>query len=233
MLASLVTAAPANLRQVPNYPPSSLANGFTLVVNVTDPAKDLTPSVNGYVFTTAHTGAGLNTAIVSPGDPQQPGRVFYLNGTTNEVRNHQSTVITDGGLPPAPYGITILDSAQETEHAISVNVGQRTVGVGLATFPDPYSYLIASRPGSYLVCNRDIPYYQQAFTVVQWVDAVVDEDTSLYVTHVPYGCTAVRLIPQCTTLDELPEGSYSSHEFANTVKCYNNVSGINWTQYGP
>ncbi|KAJ2976273.1 hypothetical protein NUW58_g8127 [Xylaria curta] len=74
--ASIASAAPLESRQVPHYPPNSLSTGFRLVANVTDPATDLKPSVNGWELQGIHTGAALNEAALTAGS----GRVFYHNG---------------------------------------------------------------------------------------------------------------------------------------------------------
>lgn len=75
--ASLVSAVPLESRQViPHYPENSLSTGFRLVANVTDPATDLTPSVDGWEFTGIHTGAGLNDVVLT----SEAGRIFYHNG---------------------------------------------------------------------------------------------------------------------------------------------------------
>jgi len=75
--ACLASALPLESRQIiPNYPPNSLSTGFRLVANVTDPATDLNPPVNGWELTGIHTGAALNDAVLT----SSTGRVFYHNG---------------------------------------------------------------------------------------------------------------------------------------------------------
>jgi len=43
----------------------------------------------------------------------------------------------------------------------------------------------------------------------------------------------VRLLPECTPLNDLPAGSSSSHEFAIEDRCYKDVKSIKWSEYGP
>jgi hypothetical protein len=75
--ATLASAIPLETRQViPHYPPNSLSTGFRLVANVTDPATDLKPSVDGWELQGIHTGAGFNDAVLG----SSTGRIFYHNG---------------------------------------------------------------------------------------------------------------------------------------------------------
>jgi len=68
--------------------------------------------------------------------------------------------------------------------------------------------------GKWMVCRRAIWYYygpDREFSVLRYVyageEAPMDE------------CVAVELVPICAELADLPEGSYSSHEFAVEVPC--------------
>ncbi|KAI0456402.1 hypothetical protein F5B21DRAFT_502301 [Xylaria acuta] len=233
--ASIASAAPLESRQViPNYPPNELSAGFRLVANVTDPATDLTPSVDGWEFQGIHTGAGLNDAVLASGT----GRIFYHNGTAAEIRFGQGSIVSDSGSPPFPEGIYVqgedqFDATYPAEHNVAINVGSGTIGVSLLSFPDPYFYLTARAPGTFVACPRTVPYYNQEFIVVRFAYDTFDPDTALSVRNVPEGCTAITLIPECDTLAELPEGSLSSHEFVENSKCYKDVSAINWPEYGP
>ncbi|KAI0429531.1 hypothetical protein F5Y09DRAFT_309980 [Xylaria sp. FL1042] len=233
--ASLASASPLQSRQViPNYPPNSLSTGFRLVANVTDPATDLTPSVDGWELQGIHTGAGLNDAVLT----SETGRIFYHNGTAAEIRFGEGSILSDGGSPPFPYGIYVqtedqFDATYPAEHDVAINVGSGTIGVSLLAFPDPYFYLTAHAQGTYVACPRTVPYYNAEYVVVRFAYDTFDSDTALFVRNVPEGCTAITLIPECDTLPELPEGSISSHEYAANSKCYEDVSAINWPEYGP
>ncbi|TGJ83623.1 hypothetical protein E0Z10_g5141 [Xylaria hypoxylon] len=233
--ASLASATPLQSRQVvPNYPPNEVSTGFRLVANVTDPATDLTPSVDGWEFQGIHTGAGLNDAVLASG----PGRIFYHNGTAAEIRFAEGSILADGGTPLFPYGIYVqgedeVDPTYPAEHDVAINVGSGTIGVSLLAFPDPYFYLTAHAQGTFVACPRTVPYYNAEFTVVRFAYDTFNPDTALFDRNVPEGCTAITLIPECDTLPELPEGSISSHEFAANSKCYEDVSAINWPEYGP
>ncbi|RYP73696.1 hypothetical protein DL769_004167 [Monosporascus sp. CRB-8-3] len=231
-LSGLVSAVPLSSRQfVPNYPPTSTSKGFRLIVNVTDPTKDLSPPVNGWSFSTVHTGAGLSDAVVSA--DQGIGRIYYQNGTAEEIRYKSGSVLSDGGTPLFPWGIRVQARGEADEPAVRVNAGSGTKGVALSAFPEPYSYLTGTNPGVYAVCPRFIPYYNATFNVVRWAYDEFDYATGFYERTVPEDCVAVNFLPQCADLPEPPEGSLSSHEFAANSKCYEDVRSIDWPQYGP
>ncbi|KAI0860356.1 hypothetical protein F4860DRAFT_479583 [Xylaria cubensis] len=233
--ASIASAVPLESRQViPNYPPNELSTGFRLVANVTDPATDLTPSVDGWELQGIHTGAGFNDAVLT----SESSQIFYHNGTAAEIRFGEGSILSDGGSPPFPFGIYVqgedqFDATYPAEHDVTINVGSGTIGVSLLAFPDPYFYLTAHATGTFVACPRTVPYYNQTFNVVRFAYDTFDPDTALPVHNVPEGCTAITLIPECDTLPELPEGSLSSHEYAADSKCYKDVSAINWPEYGP
>jgi hypothetical protein len=70
--AALVSAVPVS---------TSTSTGFRLVVKVTDPTTDLTPSVEGWQLVGIHTGAGLNDAVIN----STSGLVFYQNGKSTDL----------------------------------------------------------------------------------------------------------------------------------------------------
>ncbi|KAK3392888.1 hypothetical protein B0H63DRAFT_456766 [Podospora didyma] len=238
-LAALAAAAPAK-RQVPHYPPTSLSNGFFLVANVTDPSLDLSPSINGWVFQTAHTGPPTNAAVLQAPGSSVPGRVFYENGTAEQVHYGQSTVITDGATPPTPFGIFIqspteFDITYPTEHDLFVNAGPGTPS-RITDFPNPYPILQNNQGvGTFVACNNTVPYYGYKFITINYAYATFEGPDGGYEYHanIPEGCAPINLVPQCTTLNTLPPDAYASHEFAAPVRCYDDVAAIDWTQYGP
>jgi hypothetical protein len=91
-LASAAAAAPQ--LDKPISPPWQQSKSFTLVANVT--GADLTPSVQNYVLTSYHVGAGQARAVLVNGDT---ARLFYLNGTAEEVRYNRASVLSSGGTP--------------------------------------------------------------------------------------------------------------------------------------
>lgn len=235
-LLGLASAVPFTSRQVvPNYPPTSLSTGFRLIANVTDPSKDLDPPVNNWVFNAIHTGAGFNDAVLEA-DGDDSGRIFYQNGTAAELRYAQGHVLTDGGTPPFPFGISIAGPDEVDAngyHDVSVNAGSGNVSVQLTQFPVVYPILRAGTSGTYIACPQVVPYYNAEYITIRWAYDVFNSTTALYDHQVPDACVAINLVPECATLNTLPEGSLSSHEYAANSTCYADVSAIDWTQYGP
>jgi hypothetical protein len=221
-MATLTSASPVQRGPIiPNYPTPSHSQGFHFVVNVTNPELDFNPPINGYYLNSIHDGAGLNLIGVT----EDPGRVFYQNGTIEEWRYGRSTIISDGGIPAAPYGIALIpdDETEEPQsYTARLDVGKSTTGIVLSRFPEPYVFAL---PEQYVACDEALEYYQgRHFVILKRIP---------HLTEVPDNCVAIRLLPQCTELNELPEGSFSSHEFALDSACYDDVSSLNWSQYGP
>ncbi|GFP55417.1 hypothetical protein ACSS6W_009265 [Trichoderma asperelloides] len=225
-LAGAAVAAPANI--VPNYPPHQLSTGFRLVVNVTDKALDLKPSVQGLYVDSIHVGAGLNVAGVGPKDTSN---IFYQNGTAAEYRYGRATTITDEATPLSPFGLSLSKNpGSETLSSAYINGGAGTPGVQISQFPEPYLFLT---PETFVICNNPLEYYQgRKFLVVEQAATTVSSDGKIE-KNIPAGCAPVRLLPECATLETLPAGSYASHEFALETGCYADVASINWSLYGP
>jgi len=229
-LLGLAAATPIASRDVvPNYPPKEISKGFNLVVNVTDPSADFSPSIQNSFIASIHTGAGL--ALVGITSDIASSRTFYVNGTVEEVRYSRSNVLSDGGTPPTPQGLQLAPvEGSETLSTATMNFGPGTAGVGLSRFPEPYVFLT---PETFVACNTSLPYYQgKYFVTIQRAATTVDEDGEIN-RNIPEGCAPVRLIPQCAKLPELPSDAYSSHEFAADSSCYKNVAALNWKEYGP
>ncbi|KAK4224286.1 hypothetical protein QBC38DRAFT_485769 [Podospora fimiseda] len=212
-------------------PRHSASLGFHLRVNITSPS-DFTPSINLHYLSTAHIGPAQNRAIISP----SPGPVFYQNGTYSDITFHTLSILTDAGSPPGvfPEAITYLPDDANNSSAVYINAGLPGSGTSLSRLWDPYSYLTILEgvvESTFVVCNRTIPYYGENkwFNVVNWVQATRD-GTGTHI-KIPEGCVAVNLIPECAFLEELPEGAYSSHEFAQEVRCYEDVGEIEWWRY--
>ncbi|PNP39371.1 hypothetical protein TGAM01_v207088 [Trichoderma gamsii] len=225
-LATAAVAAPANI--VPNYPPHQESQGFRLVVNVTDKALDLKPSVQGLYVNSIHVGAGLNVAGVGAKDVSN---VFYQNGTASEFRFSSATTITDEATPLTPFGLSLSKNTDsETLSSAYINGGAGTPGVQISQFPEGFLFL---EPETFVICNNPLQYYQgQKFLVVEQAATTISSDGQVE-RNLPEGCAPVRLLPECAPLEPLPAGSYASHEFALQSECYADVASINWSLYGP
>ncbi|KAH7311252.1 hypothetical protein B0I35DRAFT_357321, partial [Stachybotrys elegans] len=219
-LATLVTASPMKRGPViPNYPTTSTSQGFHLVVNVTNPELDFESPINNFYINSIHVGAGLNLVGVS----DYPGRIFYQNGTAEDIRYGRGTIISDAGTVPLPYGISLTaDDESEELFTARMNAGFGTPGLSLSRFPEPYVFVLFEQ---YVACDEALDYYHgKHFVIIKRIP---------YGGSMPDNCIPVRLLPQCTKLNALPEGSWSSHEFAANSACYDDVSALEWTKYGP
>lgn len=226
-LIGLASAGPLAFRQVkPNYPSKATSKGFNLVVNVTEPSADFSPSIQNSFVTTIHTGAGL--ALV--GVNAQRGPVFYQNGTAEEQHYGQATVVTDAGTPETPAGLKLNKAKDDGAATAGLDFGYGTPGIQLSAFPEPYSYLV---PETFIACNESLEYYQgQHFIIIKHADVSVSENGTI--SHdVPENCAAVRLLPQCANLADLSKDAYASHDYALDSQCYDNVAELQWGQYGP
>ncbi|KAH9886423.1 hypothetical protein F4778DRAFT_758993 [Xylariomycetidae sp. FL2044] len=222
-LIGFATAVPLESRQVvPHYPETETSRGFRLIVNVTNPATDLTPSVNGFELTSIHVGAGLGVAGVS----ETNGRLFWQNGTAEDVHYNYGSILSYTG-PDFPWGLAVeAPNATTTPDgaAISINAGGGSEHLRLSQHPEPYSFLGALGYGTYAVCPREIPYYGEVFPVLRYAYATTSGEST-----VPDDCTAVTLLPECDVLPaDLPYGGIATNQ-----RCYEDVSAINWPEYGP
>ncbi|KAL7937117.1 hypothetical protein V8C35DRAFT_294782 [Trichoderma chlorosporum] len=229
ILALVGAAAASPIDIVPNYPAVKQSTGFRLVVNVTDKALDLSPSVQGMYVNSIHVGAGFNQVGLGSGSAN--GNIFYQNGTAAEYRFGGSTIINDEGSPLSPYGFQLnKDTGSDTISTAYINGGPGTAGVAISQFPEGFRFL---QSDTFVVCNEPLAYYQGTkFNIIKHADTTVSS-TGQVEKNLPAGCAPVRLIPECATLNDVPAGSYSSHEFAINSDCYANVASINWSQYGP
>jgi|SRR3569833_2841255 len=228
--ASPTTAAPT-FRRAAIYPATSTSTGFTLIANVTDRSHDLSPSVNNIAVTPLHVGAGLNLAVLDPShsgsDAGYAAPIFYLNGT------NPSDILADAGTEPVfPEGLTAATSTDPLSADVYLNLGGGSP-MTLSAGPAPY---VVNQPsdgsthGTFAACDTFVAYYQSNHVTLRWIEAVPTADGAIYVTTMPAGCAPVRLLPQCAVLADLPAGSAASHDHVQTVGCYEDVAGIDWSR---
>lgn len=223
-LANLATPSPVSTREaIPGDALQAESRGFTLVVKVTDLETDFASSINGYTLSTIHVGAGLALA----GLYSDSARIWYVNGTEEEVYSDgKGTVISDGGTPPFPNGIS-LGPSENAVSPVRVEAGEGTRGVQLTTTPGSDIYLTAPTEGTYVACNESVPYYQdQKFLLLKYSESLDEGYNNTAQSGGPEGCAVIRLLPKCAELPDLPEGSLASHDFAREVRCYEDVAAI-------
>jgi hypothetical protein len=217
ILPTLALAAAATA--LPNHAPRSCAptsrsKGFYLSAHATDPSNPLTPFIDGLVLGTAHTGAGSGAAVFYGSDPTT-GRLFYQNGTAAQVAAGDTTIVTDGGTPLFPSSLQV-QTADEARRIADISVGYGTPNVIRKRGKGPdalVNTLDEAQSGTYLACNATVPYYRREFITLQYLYGVAEGSA------LPEACAPILLLPRCGVLEELPEGSISSHEFAVEVKC--------------
>jgi len=131
--------------------PSTLkSTGFTLIANVTNPARDLKPSVHGYEAVSWHK-------LAAPGH----GNIFYQNGTGPEKYRWYSSIITDLGVNPA--GLSFGDPSTEAKgkHDVNINFGSGEMGIILSEGDDLVTvrpFETSSAPATFAVRNETIEF---------------------------------------------------------------------------
>ncbi|KAJ6790356.1 hypothetical protein PWT90_08552 [Aphanocladium album] len=202
-LFGLATAAPA----CPSNPNLGSSKGVKLRVKLQDAAKDLASPVGGHYVTSIHDGAGTNLV----GFSADAGRDFYVNGTGTDGLRWNT--VSDGGTPPAPYGFSLhaLDDSKDVQVVrLDVGAGDQDIYVP-AKDAHPQLY-----PTGWLACSEPLAYYGgQKFNVLR---------RNAFDNAPPAECVSVTLLPECSTLPDLPKGSLASHEFAQQVHCYKDAS---------
>ncbi|KAI1097987.1 hypothetical protein F4804DRAFT_325997 [Jackrogersella minutella] len=215
-LTSVVSAAPFVAREA-----TGLSTGFNLIATIVGSSKQLSVPIQGAALEGAHVGAGLNTAVLNA---TSPGQIFYQNGTVEEVSTDRSSIVTDGGTPLYPYGLDIILNATDPSSpvAAAINVGIGTQGVTLTTPASEPGVLHYGTTG-FMACDETLAYYGPS-----WHFAVVKtfEETAAIAAIIPDNCVQINLLPLCATLEDLPAGSVSSHEFANEVRCFESLNDI-------
>lgn len=204
-LLGLTSATPLARRDSDTPPPLSTSKGFDLVIKLSDPSKDFNPPVQNTFVSSIHVGAGLD--MIGNTHDSTRARIFYQNGTHGSA----TTVITDSGNPPIPAGFKLYQDKDGSLNTGSLDVGPGTPGIELSSGPEAYL-----EPETFYACNETVQYYPGRYFIV-----IRHSDTGV---AVPEQCRAVRLVPQCTALNELPatggiKGG-SSHEFALDSPCY-------------
>lgn len=213
------------------YPQTQRSQGFILVANVTDPAKDFfDPPINHWYLDRINSRVG----IVSPAQLSNKSEahipIYFLNGTLEDARDGSASI----NNPPQQFkqllvrGLHIEEAKTEAGGYVGVYVNRYTgtPGTGISSWPQsPYGTLFPPEPFrsfKFMACNGSEPVYWYEPYVVS-VGAVVPAD-----------CVEITLLAQCATLplpllDNNTDGPWNW--VVQEVDCYPNVTAIDWTMY--
>lgn len=224
ILAGLAAASPMVSQSGGNYPAKSFSQGFHLVVNNTDPSRELAEPVHAMFLQGIHIGppnslVGTRTT--------RSRRVFYQNGTEDEFRSGNAHILSDAASQSITYGLSFRlegDAAQGFVFRLDAGPGQK----GVAMSPNHHPCAFLNVPGL-AMCNRPVEYYRGR--KMNLLKMFPNPTGNLW--KMPEECTPVRLLPQCIPLPDAQQGVSPSHEFVQTTHCYKNVSAIDWSMYTP
>ncbi|KAH8161855.1 hypothetical protein CIB48_g6396 [Xylaria polymorpha] len=199
-LISLAAAAPAPRTGSPS-------KGFNLRVNVTDPTRDLSPSVQNQYLSDQRTGPGSAISVLSR---TAPSPAFYLNGTAYH------TTITHDIVGVYPLNIVVasptnFDYFYPTEHPIGTAVNGASELSLRAGEPILFP-LFGDDGGSYAACYRDFVLGGSKTQIL----------TARYVygnESVPDDCAPVEFVVECAVLEDLPDGASWNHDSVFEVPC--------------
>ncbi|RYP30578.1 hypothetical protein DL767_006168 [Monosporascus sp. MG133] len=176
------------------------SNGFNLRAKVTDPAHDLTPSVEGLYLSFQRVQQGINIAVAN----EYP-TTYYLNQTEG------GNTINHDVAPLYPVGIYVqgpdeTDARYPEEHNVAVNVNDVTHGL------DVFPSLSGPAAGAYLVCRRDFIFPSGPAELL--MPRFLYDGEML-----PEDCAPVAFVPECATLANLPNGTRWNHDFVAQTSC--------------
>jgi hypothetical protein len=241
-IASVPTRATAIADAAKAPTSTSTSTGFQLVADVTDPFNALALVVQNMVLEAYHAGANFRVPILPKPDAQDTGRVFYFD---RPPQNSSSALLTDSfsyetpanstSNPSISIGLAVQSPTDfivpeyPQEHGVWFFAGSGdATPVSLANTNAPYGglYLLNEQGGgTFMACNRTIPYYNLENDIT--LEYLYDNDASSpgEAPAVPENCVPIRLVLICADLLEVPPGSQSSHENAQPVPCYTDMSG--------
>jgi hypothetical protein len=222
IISILCVAAASTLSspQTSNYPPTSLSRGIVFVANLTDPSKDLSPSIhNWYLASARFIATSYWARLYSEG-----GWTYYLNGTDEEVAAGMATLGADRMIYPFSMGVGSVVNG--TGGTVSVGIGYGTRGLGLRS---PIPSLYTPSRGSFLVCNESAPDSTRPPYPVTFLGSVYQKGQEHL--DVPAHCAPITFLAQCATLEPLRSDATYTHDFVKPAPCYENVSAIDWSKY--
>lgn len=177
------------------------SDGFNLRVQLNDPTRDLTPSVSGQYLSGLRVSQGSYIAVTS----EEPS-TYYLNNTEGGA-----TVVHDiiGVYPISLFvqGPTEFDSSYPDEHNVGLVVGSTTKG--LQVYP---ALTGPADGGTYIICPREFVFPSGPSDIVAPRFLYEGEE-------IPDDCVSVTFVPECATLEPLPDGASWNHDSVTMISC--------------
>ncbi|KAK1834477.1 hypothetical protein QBC39DRAFT_396989 [Podospora conica] len=215
------------------YPETQRSQGFILIANVTDPAKDIfDPPINHWYLDKWRVGAAIATARLSNQSEYLTDSIWFLNGTLEQVRSRSGSI----NQPPRQY-TQLLEFGMQFNPRAWTNITGNSVelhvdfwsgdrGGGISSLPeDPYPTLFppdAFRSYRFMACNESEPVWWNVRYAIRLGDVI------------PADCVEITLLAQCATLplpllDNDTDGPWNW--MVQEVDCYPDVAAIDWTMY--
>lgn len=184
-------------------PRLSFCRAFRLVVNVTNLAHPLNHNHDLHYSYISSIDTGAGSALVGSVNHAHLARVLYQNGTIAEARRGLTTIISDAGDPLVPCGLKLVgDKGNATLSTARLDVGPGSPGLLFGRMFPPYlvpdTFMFCASPSHGLLLRH--AKQTRAADGTRLDDNVLPE------------CVAVRLLPECAPLNDLAEGSFSSHD---------------------
>lgn len=183
--------------------------GFRLLVRVLDYDSDFTPRVNNKYVGGVHIGAALEGLY--PIADGSKGPVFWANGTDAEIKAGQSHVFTDLDNGMYPLGWDISKSPESNVASAVLVAGTGSAGVSVFDGgKDGPAYLL---PEDYMACLRPAPYTGELAPFILQRDT---KDNG----QLPDKCIAIKLLPECASLPDLPASATYNRDHGYKSRCY-------------
>lgn len=244
LAATLTTATPLHLDDPSQLPPTSTANGFALVANLTDPDivhNLFVEDINHWSLRGVHVGAGQSTAVLAKPNMTStsgsPHQIYYQNSTGGislDDSNPFPLSIRLGGTYdsdfPSVLYLGVFFGLSTPSISVSSPSGHPRLFISSAGVDTP----MADEPtapgspvtneeapelfqhGTFVVCNETNPVYTRPQYPVRFAMANMDGTISL-----PSNCARIELLAQCGSLRFLDgQGMEYGQDRPGTVGCF-------------
>ena len=193
--------------------------GFKLVVNVTNISRDFNPPIHNTFIKGTAAGNGQEALTYTSDEPGAP--IFYANGTIESVHNGQGSIQTDDGV--TLKGLVFEPKGDsDTLSNVHLQKGPGEKGIALTYPPERDAFLV---PKTFIACHENIA--DKDTVAMSHAKTTISDDGSVRY-NVPDECIEVRLLPEARELPKPSPCSAISHKFAQSSRCYKDVSKINW-----